>query len=686
MSHLAIGARETSFVPSAAKRPGVRPVNPNWVEPVPVTTPRFVQVARQTLTRAWQLRRQAAVLCLEGALASLAYVLSATLLLDVYGSDLIWQVLLPTLPLLIGLRLFSFVLFGSCAFSLRAASVPELIGIVKALSFSSLVFWGTTQIALDLEIPVALLILDWALATFLLAGLHFGFQVQNAQRAMRRNGGKRALIVGAGDAGTSILRDLVLDPASAVMPVGLVDDDPEKFGATICGVSVLGSVTNLARFARQYQADEVLICIPSATREQMKSILAQCRECGVPIRTLPSVTELADGRVGQKDFRCARMEDLLEREEMIADPAVAQAIVGDRVVLVTGAGGSIGSELCRQIAAGNPRKLLLLERSENSLFYINMELHERFPNVCVEPRLLDVTCRDRVRQIFESERPELVFHAAAHKHVHLMELHPYEAVRNNVLGTRNVALAARDFGTARFVNISTDKAVSPQNYMGLSKKITEQLIRELAPTSRTRFMNVRFGNVAGSTGSVLRLFRDQIEKGGPIRITDRRATRYFMTISEAVCLILQAAAQGRGGETFVFDMGKPLNIYEMARTLTLFSGLAPGKDLPIEFVGLKQGEKITEELWEPWEKPRRTSHNRIFALSGAATPSTSRLKFAEELEGLLALADYDGVVACLHRVFPEFAAQHGVCFAQPVKLGTAFAVRGCHHERAVVLS
>jgi FlaA1/EpsC-like NDP-sugar epimerase len=475
---------------------------------------------------------------------------------------------------------------------------------------------------------------------------------------MGRHCGTRALILGAGDAGTSILKELLLDASSRVLPVGLVDDDPQKGGITICGVPVLGGVRDLQRLVREYQAEEILICVPSATREEMRGILARCRECGVPVRTLPSIAHLADGRVAQSDFRSVQIEDLLQREEVASDPEAVRQTVGDRVVLVTGAGGSIGSELCRQIAAGHPRKLVLLEKSENSLFYIHLELQERFPGVAVEPRLADVTSRGRVREILEREQPEVVFHAAAHKHVHLLELHPHEAIRNNVLGTRNLALAARECGVRRFINVSTDKAVNPRNYMGLSKRITELLIRELAASSQTRFVNVRFGNVAGSTGSVLRLFRDQIRKGGPLRITDPRATRYFMTIAEAVCLILHAAAQGRGGETYVFDMGQPLNIYEMARTLSLLSGRAPGKDVPVEFTGLKVGEKVSEELWEPWERPQPTQHPRILALAGAAKRSPAILQQIDQLERLLTRGDNDGLLACLHMLFPEFAIQH----------------------------
>ena len=632
---------------------------------LPERKPNIAQWLRMTgvslLTHAWQFRHRTVVLCLEGTLTSLGYAFSASLLSDIYGPNWASQILPHTLPWLVGLRLLSFLFFGTCKLSLRVASIPEFICISKAVSTSSLAFYAITRLAVrDVRLPAALLILDWTVAISLLAALHFGIRLYGAQRAIGRSAGKRALIIGAGDAGTKVLKELVLDASAGIRPIGLVDDDPGKNETTICGVPVLGGLSDLARLVREQQAEEVFICIPSATRSQMKFILARCRECGIPVRTLPSLAELVDGRVGLRELRPVCIEDLLQREEVKADPAFVREVVGDRIVLVTGAGGSIGSELCRQIAFGSPRKLILLERSENSLFYINLELQDRFPTLCIIPRLVDVTCSDRVRAIFESERPEIVFHAAAHKHVHLLELHPHEALRNNVLGTRNTAMAARDFGASRFVNISTDKAVKPCNYMGLSKKITELLVRELAQSSQTRFMSVRFGNVAGSTGSVLRLFRDQIQKGGPLRITDPRATRYFMTIAEAVCLILHAAAQGQGGETFVFDMGKPLNIYEIARTFSLFSGLTPGKDLLFEFVGLKEGEKITEELWESWETLKPTAHDRIFALSETGGAVTGILKQVDEFEWLLAHGDYEGLLDRCHELFPEFAVGHGL--------------------------
>jgi FlaA1/EpsC-like NDP-sugar epimerase len=685
----AVSTCQTSFPLTVPSGRCVRPDSQALTKPTDTIARRLRMTCVYVSTRVWRFRGRAAVLCLEGTLTTFGYAFSASLLSEVYGPSWARQILPSTLLWLVGLRLLSFLYFGTCKLSLRVASIPEFICISKALSTSSLAFYAITRLAVrDVRLPAALFILDWTVSIFVLVGLHFGIRLYSAQRAIGRSGGKRALIIGAGDAGTKVLKELVLDSGSAVLPVGIIDDDLQKRGTTICGVPVLGGLSDLARRVREQEVEEVFICIPSATRSEMKLILQGCRECGIPVRTLPSLAELVDGRVGPQDLRSVRIEDLLQREEVKADPAFVREVIGDRVVLVTGAGGSIGSELCRQIASGSPRKLILVERAENSLFYINLELQERFPTLCIEPRLVDVTCRDRVRAIFESERPEIVFHAAAHKHVHLMELHPYEAVRNNVLGTRNTALAARDFGASRFVNISTDKAVKPRNYMGLSKKITELIVRELAESSQTRFMSVRFGNVAGSTGSVLRLFRDQIQKGGPIRITDPRATRYFMTIAEAVCLILHAAAQGQGGETFVFDMGKPVNIYEIARAFSLFSGLTPGKDLLFEFIGLKEGEKITEELWESWETLKPTTHDSIFEVSDGGRVATRILEQVDEFERLLARGDYEGLLVRCHKLFPEFAIDHGLHADRPDKktIIPTFYEGELPHERAAFLS
>ena len=358
-------------------------------------------------------------------------------------------------------------------------------------------------------------------------------------------------------------------------------------------------------------------------------------------------------RVFPHGRRMPSIKELLQREEVRVDARETRKIVGGETVLVTGAGGSIGLELCRQIVHGGPRKLLLLDKAENSLFYANLEASERLGAARVNPLLANLLDAQGMKEILRNERPDIIFHAATHKHVGLLERQPQEAIRNNVLGTRNIAVAALESGVGRFVNISTDKAVNPRNYMGLSKKVTELCIQELARQGATRFSNVRFGNVAGSTGSVLRLFWEQIERGGPLRVTDPRATRYFMSVTEAVHLILRAAALGQGGETFVFDMGEPLNIYELARTMALSAGLKPEEDLEIEFTGLGEGEKLAEELWEAWERPMPTESERILAIRDE-NARRGVLEEIRQMEDYLAQGDRRGLLKYIHGIFPEF--------------------------------
>ena len=623
-----------------------------WKWPQTATT----DVIGQVLQRGWQLRNSAAVLLAETALTALSYLLAVFIQVEYENTDWAWGVLATTMPLLLLLRLASYVSFGLPRRPFRYASVPDFIILAKAVLLSSLLFVACTRGGLvRAHLPVSLFILDGTLALLFLSGLHFGSRLYNANKAIHRTAGRRVLIVGGGDAGSKVLHGLTTDSSAPARPVAVVDDDVDKHGTTICGVPVAGGIQDLPRLVREKQVDEVMVCIPSATRSQTRRIFTTCLECGVPVRTLPSLAELMNGHASLQDLRHPRIEDLLQREETPWDPQTVREVVGGQTVLVTGAGGTIGAELSRQIAAVGPKRLLLLDNSENSLFSINFELHERYPNLKTCPLLMDVARQDAVLKLFMDERPQVVLHAAAHKHVGLLELHPHEAIRTNVIGTRNVALAALQCQASRFVNISTDKAVSPASYMGLSKRLTELCIQELAKKNGTRFMNVRFGNVAGSTGSVLQIFADQIQKGGPLPVTDRRATRYFMTVSEAVLLILQAAAQGQGGETFVFDMGEPINIYQLARTVCLFSGRIPEQELPIKIVGLAPGEKINEQLWENWEKPRRTAHKKIFAITDRHPLATGILERVQQLEEFLLRDERHKLLIYLDALLPEFA-------------------------------
>lgn len=602
-----------------------------------------------------RLKRNLLLLACEVGLCICSYLLSAWILHD--GMKWNFSAWAPALPTVIAFRLLCLYLVGLNRSSLSHGGYYELIQIMKAATISSALAFMTVQTVAGHRqgLPLALFILDWALVQFFLGALHLGKPLLRSLRAFRRRTSKRILVVGAGDAGTSIVKGLANDPEADCKPVAFLDDDPEIHGSTLCGVPVVGGVCNLAETARTKQVNEVFICIPSATRTEMQRILAICLASNIPVRTLPTLGELIDGSVSQRDLRTVKVEDLLGREELKPQIAEVREVVGGRTVLITGAGGSIGSELCRQVAASSPEALILIEKSENSLFYIHRELKERHPELRINPILLDTTLRKAINETFERERPEIVFHAAAHKHVGLLQQNPAEAIRNNVLGTRNVALAAWQYGTKRFVNISTDKAVSPENYMGLSKKLTELCAQELAMRNGTRFMNVRFGNVAGSTGSVLRLFWEQIQKREPIEVTDPRATRYFMSITEAVYLILRAAGQGGGGETFVLEMGEPINIYELAKCMSLLAGYSPGEDVPIHFVGLREGEKVDEQLWEDWERPATTAQKGVLALTKAPSSCPDILKRIDEMERLLTLNDRGNLLSYLDQLFPDFA-------------------------------
>jgi FlaA1/EpsC-like NDP-sugar epimerase len=606
------------------------------------------------------------VLLAETVFAMLAYALAVFLLAQALGSSWAIETLRSTLVLA---GLFGLAASASLRLyrrSLRYPSALDAISIAEAVFLNivllgGLIWWRFAQ----LKIPTAVFVVDAMFLLLFWGALHFGARVRRMQEAARRTHGKRAVIVGAGDAGITVLKELALDPTSPCRPVAVVDDDTKKWGRTLYGVPILGGTKNLDKIAAETQADEILICIPSATHSQMHDILDASRRSNLPVRSLPSLAELIRGahagKVSPRDLRSSRIEFLLQREENRVEAHETRKIVGGKVVLVTGAGGSIGSELCRQIAPAGPRKMLLLDKSENGLFYVNLESSERLGADRVKPFLADLLDIHRLRRILRDERPEVVFHAAAHKHVAMLERYPQEAIRNNVLGTRNIAAAALECGARRFVNISTDKAVDPRNYMGLSKKLTELCIQEfarsVARTGGTRFSNVRFGNVAGSTGSVLRLFWDQIQKGGPVRVTDPSATRYFMTIPEAVHLILRAAALGRGGETFVFDMGEPLNIYELAKTMMLFAGLKPHEDLPIEFIGLRDGEKVSEELWENWEHPIPAGYGRILVIREKDARARGILPKIRKMEEFLARDDSEGLLEYLHGIFSEFGAE-----------------------------
>jgi FlaA1/EpsC-like NDP-sugar epimerase len=409
-----------------------------------------------------------------------------------------------------------------------------------------------------------------------------------------------------------LLREIARRHAARYEPVGFLDDDRRKHGRNIHGIAVLGAVEELPALAKYRGVRDVIIAAPSATGAQMRTIVEHCKAAGVSFKTIPGIDHLIDGRVTVSQLREVAIEDLLGRDPITLDMAAISHVMSGRTVLVSGAGGSIGSEICRQVCRFDPAALVLVERSENNLFNIHRELERTFPHVRIVPRLADVADLPRMDEVFASHRPAVVFHAAAHKHVPMLEWNPGEGVQNNVFGTKAMADLSDQYRVDRFVMVSTDKAVNPTSVMGTTKRIAEIYVQALARRSRTKFVTVRFGNVLGSAGSVIPIFREQIARGGPVTITDPEMRRYFMTIPEASQLMLQAGAMGDGGEIFILDMGEPVKIIDLARDLITLSGLEPGVDIEIQFTGLRPGEKLFEEISVDAENAEKTRHPKIF--------------------------------------------------------------------------
>ncbi|MHB8770708.1 MAG: polysaccharide biosynthesis protein [Syntrophales bacterium] len=476
---------------------------------------------------------------------------------------------------------------------------------------------------------------------------------------------KRILIVGAGAAGEKILREIIENDHLSYRVAGFVDDDPKKHGRSIHGIRVLGPLSELARIAIDHQAEEVLIAVPSATGDQIRRIVAVCKACRIAYKTLPGIGEIIDGRVSIKTLRDVNYEDLLGRAPVQLDMGEIQGYLDGKTVLVTGCGGSIGAELCRQIVRFRPRMLILVDAGEANLFHIEMELHAELGADRCRAVLGHVQDEQLMESVFQRYRPQVVFHAAAYKHVPMLEKNPWEAVSNNVIGSRVIMGMACRYEAERFVLVSTDKAVRPTNVMGASKRVTELLLHTF-PDAATRLMAVRFGNVVGSSGSVIPVFRNQIEQGGPVTVTHPEVRRFFMTIPEAAQLILQAGGMGQGGEIFILEMGTPVKIVDMARDLIRLSGREPDRDVKITFTGLRDGEKLYEELITVGEGIVATKHEKIMVLrtdslpGSAASGGTPGLPLETHLAQLCAAADRFDAAAIrqkLREIVPEYTPQ-----------------------------
>ena len=519
------------------------------------------------------------------------------------------------------------------------AGVREALHVVAACGLASLVQIAGMML-LQLSVPRSFFLVSFAALCTEELGIRLSYRVVISLFGNHsKKAAKRIMIVGAGTSGSVILKEMTTSSLVNGCVVCFVDDDRNKAGKFLNGVPVAGNRNDILRLAEEYKIDEIYIAIPSASAKERKAIIEICRETGCQVKILPGIYQLINGEVSIAKLRNVEIEDLLGRDPIRVNLDEIMGYVSGKVVLVTGGGGSIGSELCRQVASHNPKQLIIFDIYENNAYDIQLELKEKYPDLDLVVLIGSVRNTHRIETVFEKYRPDIVYHAAAHKHVPLMEDSPNEAIKNNVFGTYKTAKAADKYGTKRFVLISTDKAVNPTNIMGASKRMCEMVVQMMNARSKTDFVAVRFGNVLGSNGSVIPLFKKQIEQGGPVTVTHPDIIRYFMTIPEAVSLVLQAGAYAKGGEIFVLDMGEPMKILDLAKNLIRLSGYEPDVDIPIIFTGLRPGEKLYEELLMD-EEGLQDTPNKLIHIGKPIEFDMER--FEEQLEELYPIANQDG--------------------------------------------
>ena len=599
------------------------------------------------------------MLVLDSGLVMAAYLVAFLLRFEGQVPPREWVNFKNILPYIVPLKLILFGAFGLYRGMWRYTSLIDLLNILKTTLISSAILALFILFNYQYKgFPRSVFILDGLLTFIFISGIRVLIRLLLTAKEGRlrslwrivswRSEGswqrppKRLLIIGAGDTGEKMLREIKENPRLNYEVVGFLDDNPKKKGMRIHGVPVLGSVGRIMDLAYNDEFDEILIAIPSATARQMRRIVEFCDATGLKCRTTPALGELIDGKVSIKTIREISFEDLLVRDEVHLDQEEIARYLRQKRVLVTGAGGSVGSELIRQICRFRPQAVALVEMNELNLYRMEMECRQRFPYVNIANYLVDIRRKEALDRSFREFKPQVVFHAAAYKHVPIQERYPWEAVYNNVIGTRNLVETSLEAGVDRFVLVSSDKAVRPANVMGATKRLAEMMVECINGNSKTRFMAVRFGNVLGSSGSVIPLFQEQIARGGPVTVTHPDIIRYFMSVSEAAQLILQAGAMGKGGEIFLLDMGKPVRILEMARDLIRLHGYEPEADIPIQFVGLRPGEKLYEELITEGEGIVNTSHNKIMVLKGNHTWNPKMLN--DHVDELLAVTrKYDGL-------------------------------------------
>jgi len=574
---------------------------------------------------------------MDAFLISISFYAALALRFDNVIPGIYMESLRSNIIIFVMIKLMVFVV-GKMYHSLwKYASISELVQIMFTIFFANLMVVSYAYLIGDINnviFPRSVYVIAVILDIFLIGGVRIGYRALPAKLKKYKSWGakKRVLIIGAGDAGAMLVKEINNHSALNSKIAAFVDDDPTKLGLRIGGAPVAGNTEEVPRIVKKYGIDEIIIAIPSAGRSQIQDIVAKCKRTKAKLKILPGIYEIIGGKVTISQVRDVQIEDLLGREQIKLDTNEIRKFIKYKKVMVTGAGGSIGSELCRQILHFQPSELILVEIYENSVYDLQNELNRKYEDLNLKVIIASVRDRDRMEEVIGTHRPDVIFHAAAHKHVPLMESNPKEAVKNNVFGTLNVAQMADRFGVQKFVLISTDKAVNPTNIMGATKRLCEMIVQSIDKESKTEFAAVRFGNVLGSNGSVIPLFKRQISQGGPVTLTHEDIIRYFMSIPEATQLVLQAGAMAKGGEIFILDMGEPVKIIDLARDLIRLSGFEPDVDIPIKITGLRPGEKLYEELLLDEEGISKTVHEKIFVGKPIFTDYEKILKHIDTLD------------------------------------------------------
>jgi len=605
---------------------------------------------------------------------SLAYVLAYEARFEGAIPAVMLRTLAWTLPYVVGLHYAAEVALGVHRVSWRYVALPDVRRVAYAVGLATLVLIATRMVvgyasqgyplAVRAVVPFGVILTSSTFSFLAIVGVRvvrrmLAEREESDSRDKPRSEPIPTMLIGAGRAGVLVAKEIMARPDLGILPVGFLDDDPVKRGTVVHGIPVLGSTDQLTELIAKRGARQALITVAAASGKEIRRLKSLCDDASVPVKIIPGIFEIVGGQVNLSRIREVAIEDLLGREPVSLDEDAILGVVRSRIVLVTGAGGSIGSELCRQICRFAPQTLVLVEHSENNLFHIERELRAQYPELVIHALIADIREASRMNAIFGAHRPQVIFHAAAHKHVPMMEANPGEAVKNNVLGTKFLAELADAYSVSTFVMISTDKAVNPTSVMGVSKRAAEIFVQALSQRSKTRFVAVRFGNVLGSAGSVVPLFKEQIARGGPITVTDPEMKRYFMTIPEACQLVLQAGSMGRGGEIFVLDMGEPVKIVDLARDLIALSGLREGEDIEIQFTGVRPGEKLFEELSLAEEGAERTRHPKVFI--GRIKPHAweSVLRCVADLEAAADKANGDRIRDVFAQFVPEYTPHRG---------------------------